>query len=85
MDRAAWHTTSKLEISEQMTLIFLPPVSPELNPMEQVWRQLREDALANRCYKDYEAIVEASSQAWNELASNREGIKSLCSRSWAIL
>ena len=39
MDRAAWHTTHKLPHFKNLTLMFLPPASPELNPIEQVWRQ----------------------------------------------
>ena len=39
MDRAAWHTTQKLPKVKNLPLMFLPPASPELNPIEQVWRQ----------------------------------------------
>ena len=85
MDGAAWHTTKKLPTFDNISLLFLPPVSPELNPMEQVWRQLRQDHLANRCFKDYEDIVDATCHAWNQFVSNVEAVKFLCHREWAII
>ncbi|NMR27251.1 hypothetical protein HH219_17210 [Pseudoalteromonas sp. NEC-BIFX-2020_015] len=48
-----------------ITLIKLPPYSPELNPMEQVWSWLRQHCLSNRVFSGYEEIVEQVSQAWN--------------------
>lgn len=83
VDRAGWHTTAKLNVPENISLLPLPPYSPELNPMEQVWQQLRQRWLANRCYANYEAIVDASCQAWNEFTSKLNAIKNLCSREWA--
>ena len=85
MDQAAWHTTQKLTAFENLTLIFLPPASPELNPIEQVWRQLREDSLANRCFTDYDDIVNACCNAWNAFAENISLVKSLCHRHWALI
>ena len=37
MDRATWHTTKKLKIPDNITIIYLPPYCPELNSIEQVW------------------------------------------------
>jgi len=85
VDQAGWHTTKKLKNFENITLIALPAASPELNPVEQVWRQLREDNLANRCYKDEEDIVNACCEAWNEFDEKPGAVRSLCSRDWAKL
>jgi transposase len=41
MDRASWHTTEALIVPNNISLMPLPPYSPELNPVEQVWQQLR--------------------------------------------
>jgi transposase len=85
MDRAGWHTTHALLTFSNITLIFLPPYSPELNPMEQVWLQLRQNSLANRCFEDYEDIVESCCAAWNTFSRNYDEIKSLCQRDWINL
>ena len=43
----------------------LPPYSPELNPIEQVWAWLRDNDLANFAFKNYEDIVDQVSRGWN--------------------
>ena len=85
LDRAAWHTTRRLKVFNNLTLLPLPAASPELNPTEQVWQVLRDNWLANRCFDGYEAIVEACCKAWNWFVDIPDHIKQLCSRSWAIL
>ena len=85
VDQAGWHTTKKLILPKNITLIPLPPASPELNPIEQVWRQLRQESLANRCYKDEEDIVKTCCDAWNSLDERKGAMKKLCSRDWANL
>ncbi len=83
MDRASWHTTEALNIPENITLMPLPPYSPELNPMEQVWQQLRKIKLSNACYKNYDEIVDSCCKAWNTFIDEDGNIKNLCSRNWA--
>jgi len=85
MDQAGWHTSKKLKKFKNLTLISLPPASPELNPTEQVWRKLREDELANRCFENEEEIVKACCLAWNNFEGKKGAVKQLCSRSWANL
>ncbi len=85
VDQAAWHTTHRLEIPANITLLNLPPVSPELNPVERIWEKLREDSLANRCFKNFNDIVESCCEAWNVFVNKKNNIKSLCSRCWAVL
>ncbi len=85
LDGASWHTTPKLECPENISLLPLPPYSPELNPTEYVWEQLRQNSLSNRCFETYEAVVDACCEAWNSFTGIPGSIKSLCSRKWASL
>ena len=85
MDQAGWHTSNKLGNFENVTPIMLPPYSPELNPVEQVWQWLRDKFLSNRCFENYEDIVDSCCDAWNGLVGESECIRNLCSREWAIL
>ena len=85
LDRAAWHTSSKVNVFHNITLLPLPPVSPELNPVEQIWQVLRDNWLANRCYEGYEDIVSACCHAWNWFVDLPNRVQSLCSRTWANL
>jgi transposase len=45
LDNSGAHTAHKLTIPENVRLVYLPPYCPELNPIERVWRDLK-DALA---------------------------------------
>jgi transposase len=47
LDNAGWHGPEGLERPDGMTLVFLPPYSPELQPAERVWRLL-DEAVVNR-------------------------------------
>ena len=71
-----------LVVPENITLVSLPPYSPELNPMECVWAYLRSHYLANRIYKNYEAIVDAVSWAWNQFRQNVERVKTVTHVPW---
>ena len=83
MDRAGWHSTGKLKIPKNLTIILLPPKSPKLNPVENIWQYLRANYLSNRVFENYEAIVEVTCDAWNKLISQPQTITSIGMRDWA--
>ena len=83
MDGAGWHLAKKLNIPKNISIIKLPPYSPELNPMEQVFQQLRKLKLSNTCYKDYDEIDQACCDAWNEFVFKHNNIRNLALRKWA--
>mgnify|MGYP005844801823 CR=1 FL=1 len=58
LDRAGWHVSPKVEVPEGVRLIFLPPYSPELQPVERVWPLVNE-AVANRYFPTLEEMMEA--------------------------
>jgi transposase len=47
----------------------IPPYSPELNPVEQLWQQIKQRFLSNTTFQNYDDIIERSCQAWNEILS----------------
>ena len=55
---------------DNISLVPLPPYSPELNPVENVWQYLRANWLAISVFDDYDAIVDACCHAWNRFADN---------------
>ena len=65
------------------TVLALPPRSPELNPVENVWQFMRDNWLSNRIFKSYEDIVALCCQAWNNLIDQPWKIMSLGMRKWA--
>mgnify|MGYP003571697318 CR=1 FL=1 len=82
VDGAAWHQYHLTDKFDNLSIIKLPPYSPELNPIEQVWQLLRQNELANRCFKGYEDIVDECSRAWNSFISDVSRVIKLCSRDW---
>jgi transposase len=84
LDQAGWHTTKKLDLPDNITLVPLPPRSPELNPAENIWQYLRQRWLSNHIFNDYDAILDAVCDAWNRLIDEPERIKSIGSRPWAM-
>jgi len=50
MDQAGWHKARALKVPDNITILFLPPYSPELNPIERLWAYLRGHFLSNRAY-----------------------------------
>ena len=85
LDQAGWHTTGKLRLPHNLSLLPLPPKSPELNPVENVWQFLRQTTLSNRVFGRYEAIVTAACDAWNSLIANPDRITSIATRQWAAI
>ena len=83
LDRAGWHTTARLVVPKNLTLIFLPSRAPELNPAENVWQYLRQNWLSNRVFDTYEQIIEAACEAWNRLLAQPDTITSIGLRDWA--
>ena len=83
MDRAGWHSTGKLKVPTNITIILLPSKSPELNPVENIWQYLRANWLSNRVFETYDAIVEAACEAWNKLIDQPDTIASIGMRDWA--
>jgi transposase len=83
LDRAGWHTTARLVVPKNLTLIFLPSRAPELNPVENIWQYLRQTWLSNRVFETYEAIVDAACEAWRKLLAQPTTITSIGLRNWA--
>lgn len=85
-DGAGWHQLGgALVVPGNIVLLHLPPYSPELNPMENVWDYLRQNKLCALVWDSYDDIVEACRTAWNWLIANPARITSIGSRTWACV
>lgn len=85
-DGAGWHQRGKqLQVPSNITLLSLPPYSPELNPMENVWDYLRQNKLCALVWNTYDEIVEACKNAWNWLIADPARIRSIGTRDWACV
>ena len=83
LDRAGWHRSDDLVVPDNLTLLPLPPYSPELNPVERVWEHLRGRWLSHRLLAGgYAAVLDAVCAAWNALRAETGRIRSLTSFPW---
>ena len=85
IDGAAW--TLKIPhhyFLTRISIIKLPPYSPELNPMEKVWQWLCQRCLSNRVFDGYDEIVEQVSRAWTIFTGDPKRVTQLCNWDWII-
>lgn len=85
MDGAGWHSNDIAEQFSNLSIIKLPPYSPELNPIEQVWSWLRQHYLANQSFADYQDIVSKVCTAWNRFLERADRVTKMCTRDWINL
>src|SRR3982074_1850493 len=83
LDGASWHNSHGLVVPSNITLLALPPYSPELNPVERIWHYLRSHWLANSVFRSLADIMDACEMAWNRFATNTGLVRSLCAVAWA--
>lgn len=82
MDNAVWHKSKTLNIPENIELMFIPPYTPELNPIEQIWKEIREKVFANEVFPTLEHVIDRLCETINNLTN--EVVKSICKREWLI-
>ncbi|MCK0505460.1 IS630 family transposase [Aromatoleum anaerobium] len=82
LDGAGWHHSTGLAVPPNLTLVHLPAYAPELNPIERVWRELRQRYLSNRIYPDAEALEDAVASAWMTLTEDPRRLGSLTDYPW---
>jgi hypothetical protein len=79
LDQAGWQLT----VPGNLTLVPLPPKSPELNPVENIWQFIRDNWLSNRIFKSYRDILDHCCFAWKKLIDMPWKIMSIGTREWA--
>jgi transposase len=75
LDNGAFHHAKKLAIPNNITLLFLPPYSPELNPAEKMWRHFK-DRVSMVAYNNIEMLQNQISAIIKNLTI--ENVKSIC-------
>lgn len=83
MDGAGWHKPEALDLPPNVTPLILPPYSPELNPVENVWAYIRANKLAISVFDTVEDILDACCDAWNFFANDKKAVRSITTREWA--
>lgn len=81
-DRAGWHQSAPLQVPDNVRLLYQPAHSPELNPVEHLWDDLREKALANRAFKSLEKVQAALVTRLRELWDQPQALRSMTAFPW---
>lgn len=71
LDNAGWHVAKALKVPSNITLLHLPPYSPELNPIERLWAYMKSHYLSNQVFKDYDDLFDKVKAAWLQLDDPR--------------
>ena len=79
-DGAAWHRSKALEVPSNITLLNIPPYTPEMNPIEQIWRELRTQGFRNEVFQTLEKVVDRLGETINNLS--KETVQSITLRKW---
>jgi hypothetical protein len=77
LDGAGWHTAGEIAVPPNVSLVFLPPYSPKLNPAERLWLYLRERFLSLRLFRDLDDIIDGCCNAWNRMTAEPGRVASL--------
>lgn len=73
----------ELTVPKILTIFLLPSCAPELNPVENICRYLRQTWLSNHVFETYDDIIDAGCDAWNRLIAQPHTIMSIGMRNWA--
>jgi transposase len=84
LDNASWHISEKLHWPTNLTPLFLPPYSPELNPVELIWKYIRQHHFNNHTFSNHEAVDSELSNALLDLHQHKQTVKSLTGFHWII-
>jgi hypothetical protein len=84
LDGAGWHTSGLLTIPDNMKLIPLPPYSPELNPTEYIWDELREKSFHNCVFNSIDALEAHLEESLRNLEADRGRVRSIVAWPWII-
>jgi putative transposase len=82
LDQASWHTAKNLVVPNNIKLFFLLPKTPELNPIEQVWKEIRSKGFRNEAFHTLSKVIDRLCETIASFPQN--SIKSVIGRDWIL-
>ena len=79
-DGATWHKSKAMVIPDNIKIVHIPPYTPEMNPIEQIWRELRTQGFCNEVFQTLEKVMDRLSETINNLSP--DVVKSITLRDW---
>lgn len=81
-DGASWHKSKSLKVPKNVYLLHIPPYTPEMNPIEQIWREIRTQGFKNEVFATLDKVVERLCKTIQNLSP--QTIKSITARDWIL-
>lgn len=81
-DGAAWHKSKGLKVPKNIYLLHIPPYTPEMNPIEQIWREIRTKGFKNEVFATLEKVVDRLCSTICDLSAKT--IKRIIGRDWIL-
>lgn len=81
-DGAAWHKSKSLQVPDNIILFYIPPYTPEMNPIEQIWKEIRKIGFRNEAFSSLNKVVDRLCDSISSLTN--DVIKSVTLRNWII-
>jgi len=81
-DGAGWHKSGTLTVPDNISIVHIPPYTPEMNPMEQIWREIRTQGFRNQIFQTLEKVDDRLCETIRALSPKT--IKSITGRQWLI-
>ena len=79
-DKALWHKSKGLDIPDNVEILHIPPYTPEMNPIEQICKQIRQMGFKNEVFKTLKDVINRLCKIINKLTN--EMVKSITLRKW---
>ena len=81
-DGARWHKSIALEVPDNIELFYIPPYTPEMNPIEQIWKELRKTGFRNEVFSSLEKVVDRLCEVIRNLS--KDTVRSITGRDWIL-
>ena len=83
-DRAPCHGQGALKPPKNIKLAYLPPYCPQLNPSENMWKEMREKFFTNLVFNSLDAVTNKLGEAMIFYKNNQEIVKSVTGFNWIL-
>ncbi len=84
LDGAASHRAHIPNLPDNISLIHLPPYSPELNPVENFWKELKKQGFYNKCFAGMSAVEDQLEKMLKYFEDNPHLVQSIVGFKWIL-
>jgi len=81
-DRASWHRAKSLTTPDNIRIFHIPPYTPEMNPIEQIWKEIRKIGFKNEMFQTLDKVADRLCESVNSLSCDI--VKSITGRDWLL-